>query len=173
MTPELTLPENPVLTFWHWIDAEISQMYPGRAYDGGLVEISVDGGLNWTQITPEGGYPYTSRGTTGPFPEMTPIYSGSYDWSQAVFDLSGYSGETVQLRFRFGSDQGVTAEGWYIDDVLIAGQPAVTVSLEPDAYEVPRGGTLGYTVTVENLSSSAQSFYGLIDAWIRSLVLCR
>jgi len=49
---------------------------------------------------------------------------------------------------------------------LIAGQPAVTVSLEPDAYEVPRGGTLGYTVTVENLSSSAQSFYGLIDAWL-------
>jgi hypothetical protein len=164
VTPEVTLPENAMLTFWHWIDAEISQTYPGRAYDGGLVEIW--DGTDWVQITPEGGYPYTSRGTTGPFPEYTPLYSGTYGWSEAVFDLSAYSGEAVQFRFRFGSDQAVNREGWYIDDLLIVGQPAVTVSIEGDAYEVPRGGTLGYTVTVKNLSSSSVSFYGLVDAWL-------
>ncbi|KPK70276.1 hypothetical protein AMJ82_03445, partial [candidate division TA06 bacterium SM23_40] len=167
MTVELILPENPVLTFWHWMDAEASSMYPDSAYDGGLVEISIDGGLNWTQIMPEEGYTHAIRpGSDNPLPGGTMVYSGSFGWTQAMFDLAAYSGQTVQFRFRFASDWGVNREGWYIDDVLIAGQPAVTVMVEPDAYEVPRGGTLGYTATVQNLSSSAQSFYGLIEAWL-------
>ncbi|MCW3131115.1 MAG: T9SS type A sorting domain-containing protein [Candidatus Methanospirare jalkutatii] len=85
------------------------------------MEISVNGGA-WTQIEPEGGYPYRIRtgGEPGPFPAETPCYSGTSDWSEAVFDLSEYEG-SARIRFRFGSDGAVTREGWYIDDVIIIG----------------------------------------------------
>ncbi|MFC1572697.1 FlgD immunoglobulin-like domain containing protein, partial [Candidatus Eisenbacteria bacterium] len=108
--------EGGTLTFWHWMDAETSGSYPGHAYDGGFVEISVDGGP-WTQIMPEGGYPYlvVEGSGPGPFPPETPFYSGSFDWTKASFDLTGISG-SLRVRFRFGSDGAVTGEGWYIDD---------------------------------------------------------
>jgi len=106
------------LTFWHHVAAETSGAYPGRAYDGGLVEINT--GSGWVQIEPLGGYPFTSRGTSGPFPEGTGIFSGHYDWALVDFDLSAFEGD-AQLRFRFGSDAGAQDEGWYIDDVAVDG----------------------------------------------------
>ena len=109
------------LYFWHWMAAEVSGSYPGRAYDGGLVEMSVDGGP-FVQIEPDGGYPYTIRpgGTPGPFPEDTPVFSGAHDWRMERFDLSTVSGQVV-FRFRFGSDGAATEEGWYVDDIEIRG----------------------------------------------------
>jgi hypothetical protein len=110
------------LRFWHFMDAEVSQAYQGYAYDGGLLEMSVDGGA-WQPITPEGGYPYRVRtgGTPGPFPAETPIYSGaSTSWSQATFTITGQTG-TAQFRFRFGSDGATAREGWYVDDVEVSG----------------------------------------------------
>ncbi|MGQ9701023.1 MAG: T9SS type A sorting domain-containing protein [bacterium] len=40
-------------------------------------------------------------------------------WNQISYPLNSYSGQTVRLRFRFVSDQSVTAEGWYIDDIAV------------------------------------------------------
>ena len=124
VTETFTLSSDAVLTFWHWMEAEVSGSQPDHAYDGGLVEISIDGGA-WTRITPEGGYPYLVRegGTPGPFPAETPIFSGAHDWTEEVFQLNGIDGQ-VQIRFRFGSDGAVTMEGWHIDDVqIIADEP--------------------------------------------------
>ena len=105
------------LRFWMWIEAETSPLYTGKAYDGGILEMSVDGGA-FTRVTPVGGYPYTIRAGSnpGPFPADTPVFSGAYDWQQVTFDLTGVSG-TATFRFRFGSDGAVVKEGWYIDDV--------------------------------------------------------
>lgn len=48
------------------------------------------------------------------------IYNGTQSsWSQVSYLLNSYSGQTVRLRFRFISDQSVTAEGWYIDDITV------------------------------------------------------
>jgi len=120
-TPPVTLAGEGELRFWHAMDAEVSGAYPGRCYDGGLVEISIDGG-DFTPITPVGGYPYTIRpgGTPGPFADGTPVFSGTHEWQQVVFDLAGISG-TVVLRWRFGSDGATAREGWYVDDVEIIG----------------------------------------------------
>jgi len=109
------------LTFWHWIEAEISTGWPGYCYDGGLIEMSVDGGA-WNQVTPDGGYPYIIRDGSepGPFPEGTLVYSGDQDWTEETLTLTGITG-TVQLRFRFGTDGVAAREGWYIDDVLLVG----------------------------------------------------
>jgi len=114
-----TLEGEAMLTFWHWMRAEASSSYPGYAYDGGFAEISVDGGP-WTQITPNGGYPYRVRvgSGPGPYPAETPIYSGTCDWTEAAFSLTGIVGQ-IQLRFRFGSDGADNDEGWHIDDLLL------------------------------------------------------
>ncbi|MBM3317188.1 MAG: hypothetical protein FJY75_05000 [Candidatus Eisenbacteria bacterium] len=81
-TMPFTLPSGSELTFWHWIDAETSSAYPGYCYDGGLLEISTDGGGSWQTLTPEGGYSHLIRagGTPGPFPAGTPVWSGAHDW---------------------------------------------------------------------------------------------
>jgi len=112
-----TLPSNSLLTFWHWMDAEVSGVHPEYCYDGGLVEISIEGGP-WQAITPEGGYPYLVRegGTPGPFAAETPIFSGTHDWQLETFDLTGLAGN-ARIRFAFGSDGAATEEGWYVDDV--------------------------------------------------------
>jgi hypothetical protein len=121
VTEAFDLDGDATLTFWHWVDSEVSGAYQGYAYDGGLLEISVDGGP-WTQIAPVGGYPYLVRtgSQPGPFPAETPVYAGTADWAQAQFDLTGVTG-TAQIRFRFGSDGNTEREGWYIDDVFIVG----------------------------------------------------
>jgi hypothetical protein len=119
-TVPIELTGDPVtLTFWHWIDAELDDTQPGYAFDGGVVEISIDGG-EWIQITPFGGYPYriVAGDNPGPFPAETPVYSGSRNWIKAHFDLEDLSG-SARLRFRFGSDGSNGQEGWYIDDVEI------------------------------------------------------
>lgn len=117
ITPVIEVADITVLTFWHWMDAETSGAYPDRAYDGGIIEMSVDGGA-WGQITPDGGYSHLVRegSTPGPFPEDTPIFSGSHDWEQVTCTLDTTPG-TAQFRFRFGSDGAVGAQGWYVDDV--------------------------------------------------------
>jgi hypothetical protein len=132
-TPEFVLAPGSELTFFHWIDAETSGYYTGECYDAGIVQIQVDGAA-WTTIEPEGGYPYLIRSGSGhPFPGV-PGFSGYYPtWRQATFDLSGHSG-LAKVRFRFGSDQGSTAEGWYIDDVTIGSVGAPDIDLDPWSF---------------------------------------
>jgi len=118
-SPEIPLGLNAQLVFHHWMDAE-THSNPLYAWDGGLVEISIDGGA-WMPITPVGGYPYvTYENPVSPFPTNTSVYSGSFDWTEATFDLSNFSG-TARFRFVFGSDGYVSGEGWYVDDVRVDG----------------------------------------------------
>jgi hypothetical protein len=112
------LPENASLRFYHQIQVELAGN-PFYCYDGGVVEISVNGSA-FIQISPIGGYPneFVSPGT-GPMPGR-PCYAAPLsDWTRADFLLDGYAGQDIQIRWRFGSDNSVGQEGWYIDDVHI------------------------------------------------------
>jgi hypothetical protein len=111
-TPPLMVPSsNPyaMLSFWQWYYAESS-------YDGGNVKISTDGGSTWTILTPDIGYTGTSSALGG-----EPVFTGYTHqyWHQATFDLTPYQGQTVIIRWHFGSDSYVDYAGWYIDDVRI------------------------------------------------------
>ncbi len=168
-TEAIEIAETTVLTFWHWIEAEVSSAYPGRCYDGGLVEMSLDGGA-WTRIDPDGGYPYLIRtgSTPGPFPADTPVFSGSHGWQQETFTLQGVVG-SARFRFRFGSDGADAMEGWYIDDVevhssspasavegpasaglarpvLLANRPNPCAPTTRIAFELPRAGEVRLSV---------------------------
>ena len=137
VTPIIELTIDSYLHYWQWIDSESSSSHTGYAYDGGLVEISVDGGA-FEQIFPEGGYTYLIRegGTPGPFPAETQVFAGNEDWHAVHFNLSAFEGP-AQLRFRFGSDGADTREGWYIDDVVVDGFET-DLSAVPELASVPR-----------------------------------
>lgn len=40
-------------------------------------------------------------------------------WVERTHSLATYGGQAVRIRFRFLSDQSVTDEGWYVDDVTV------------------------------------------------------
>ncbi len=112
------------LTFSHWIDSELDTWTPSdgiatQAWDGGIVELSTNG-VDYVQITPEGGYPYTINWWEDPqLPDFTPCYAGTGGWESAVFDITPWQGHDVFFRFRFASDGNTEFEGWYIDDIAI------------------------------------------------------
>ncbi len=169
VSAEYPIDNGSRLSFWHIMSAEISSSYPGYAYDGGLVEISVNGG-NWNQITPTGGYPYLVRtgSTPGPFVAETEIFSGETGgWEEVSFDLTGYEGN-VRFRFRFGSDGSAGETGWYIDDVLVVVSSGSTPALDIElTYQsgspVPSGGgNLYFDVFVENYGTVPLDY----DAWL-------
>jgi len=119
-SPALDVSPNCQLKFYHWIQAENHDTNTAFAWDGGLVQMQLNGGA-WTQITPVGNYPYRIyNNPASPFASNTYVYSGSFDWTEAIFELGDVSG-TAKFRWIFGSDGLVGGEGWYIDDVKIVG----------------------------------------------------
>ncbi|MFZ5823847.1 MAG: S8 family serine peptidase [Bacillota bacterium] len=125
MTPPIDLSglSSVSLQFAHWYSIE-------RNFDFGRVEISADGGANWTQLAQ-----YTAPGGGG-----QPV-----GWEYPLVDLSGYAGQTVQLRFRLTSDSSIAYAGWYIDDVRIAGTASGgsrldrSLSVKADAQPTKKG----------------------------------
>ncbi|MFA7332202.1 MAG: redoxin domain-containing protein [Candidatus Delongbacteria bacterium] len=130
VSPALELLDWSRLNFRHRMAAEVSTAFPDSAYDGGIVEISTDDGANWEQLFPMTPYNKAFRALSGGgspathnFAGQTPCYSGVFPWEDAVFDLAAYNGQTVRLAFHFGSDNGGSLEGWYVDDLeLVAPQ---------------------------------------------------
>ncbi len=130
VSPSVYLRGQASLTFWHYIQSEVSSYYSDSAYDAGVVDISLDGGA-WQQLTAlTPAYNKTSRCTaggsnpyTGPFICRTACYGGDIAWTQVSVNLDEYAGHDIRIRFRFGSDNSGTREGWYVDDVMIYGLP--------------------------------------------------
>jgi hypothetical protein len=142
---------NAHLRFWHDYASELAEV-PGQAYDGGLVEISTNGGASWSQITPLGGYPRTIAPSSGhPLSIGTPVYAGSTGgFVLADFDLAAWAGQSVRVRWRFASDGYLELAGWYVDDVTVTGpggQPT----------EVPVGGDLQFALSAPRPNPSAGS----------------
>lgn len=104
------------LSFWHYFETD-------PAYDGGVVEISTDGGSSWQDLGPfMTQNPYNSSLD----PTATNIgnrkaFTGSSGGSfiRTIISLTGFAGATAKIRFRFTSDNAVGGEGWYIDDIVL------------------------------------------------------
>ena len=111
------------LTFWHRYNFEGSG---ASNYDGGVLEISTDGGGVWVDAYPHmttGGYNgYISSSFSNPLAgrlawvQASPNYPLFY---QSAVDLLSFAGKSVLIRFRQGDDNSNGAAGWWIDDVQI------------------------------------------------------
>ena len=125
VTPPIRLAAGaPRLDFMHRARFEFdsSRSPDGLHYwDSGVMEISDDGGAAWNPLVPEGGYPgLITSNPASPFAPETPCFADTADWDPVGADLSAYAGKEVQIRFRFGADAYVTAEGWRLDDVVVS-----------------------------------------------------
>ena len=126
-SPALELPAaaRPLLVFDHYIATE-------DRVDGGNLKISVDGGPFVTVGSEAYRYnPYndTLRGAQWNDNPLAgeeafagtdaTTYRGS--WGQSQVDLSAYArgGDTVVLRFAFGTDGCAGQDGWYVDNVRL------------------------------------------------------
>jgi uncharacterized repeat protein (TIGR01451 family) len=99
---------------------------PPVGFDGGVLEISMNGGA-FTDIVAAGGS-FVSGGYTAVISSNygSPI-AGRMAWSgispgfveTAVNLPPTAAGQTVVLRWRLGSDQNIDSEGWRIDDVRV------------------------------------------------------
>ncbi len=116
-TAPVPVGEDEILSFWHRYQIE-------ENFDGAVLEISTDGGSTWTDLGPY----ITANGYTGTVSTnyLNPVggrqaWTGDLTtWTEVTVDLSSFTGQSVNIRWRLGSDRLVGAAGWYIDDVRIA-----------------------------------------------------
>jgi len=136
-SPEVTLPSEGDLTLKFMMNVAVESLSGGYppgydGWDGCNVRISTDGGNSWTVLTPiDPPYNATSMFSFGwehKEGKGIPGWGGSSNgWVPASFDLSGYAGQTVKIRWAFASDPGwctindSTLFGWLIDNIDIAG----------------------------------------------------
>jgi hypothetical protein len=133
VSPSIVLPsiaQAPLtLSYWNFQSMEVNSGTGDDAcWDGSFLEISTDGGVNFTQVANANMLtdPYNGKITIN---AQNPS-SGADAWcanagqpltgpqeTVAVVDIDQYAGQTVQFRFRMSTDGNTGDEGWYIDDV--------------------------------------------------------
>jgi uncharacterized repeat protein (TIGR01451 family) len=164
------------LTFRHSINTYYYYSY----YDGGVLEISTNGGAFVDIIAAGGSFVANGYSAT--------LYTGYGNPLGGRMAWSGYSGgfrttivnlpataagQNVQLRWRFGSSYYYGGSGgWYIDTVSVtdgldccvpvSNDIAVGISASPDPAVV--GATLTYTITVVNTGPTAANNVMVTDA---------
>jgi hypothetical protein len=114
----LTIPEHAFLRFEHGFAFDAGT----RRYDGGVVEMRVDGG-RWRSVGARfthGGYDgRIADGTGNPLARRRAFTGLSHGWGASRVDLSDLAGRRLKLRFRIGTDRSEGGYGWYIDDVRV------------------------------------------------------
>jgi len=117
ISPEITLPQNAVLSFWRCYELPIY----GR--NGLYIEMLVD--EEWEELDFIG---------SGGALEGDILSDGlQSEWFQEVYDLSHYNpGTEIRIRFCFVSDDEPVEEGFYLDDIELKAQstPFVTRARE-------------------------------------------
>ncbi len=116
MSSPVTLADNAILSVWHHYDTE-------STYDGGVIEISANGGP-WTDLGPlmtQNEYNSVISSTyNSPIGGHDAFSGSSGGYIETKVDLSSYAMSDVAIRFRMATDQSVSANGWFVDDVKIA-----------------------------------------------------
>jgi hypothetical protein len=140
VSPVVNLTKTSRVTFSHRYDSE-------DTYDGGVLEVSTDGGSTWRGVVAAGGvflsgaYTSTATGVGAAWSGMNPSYPQS---DAVVVDVGALAGLNRRFRFRFVADDNTGLEGWHVDDVAITNlvtvgtctPPTTTTCLEDDASQI-------------------------------------
>jgi hypothetical protein len=133
ISPPQDLTEASRLVFWHRFSTE-------ETFDGGVLEVSRDGGSTWVDVASggtflEGGYNSTIGGGARPGWSGTPPSSTAM--GRVEVDLGGFAGQDVLVRWRLLQDGNTGTGGWWVDDVQFSAlsRPAATCNLPPDAVD--------------------------------------
>ncbi|MEZ5443648.1 MAG: hypothetical protein R3F15_19455 [Lysobacterales bacterium] len=130
ISPTISIPPDHTLSllrFEHDMNAENNG--GAACWDGGFVEISTDGGTNWTILESPS---LLEDEFFGPLPGGTAAWCGVLPYSTASFDVSSFAGQDVQFRFHMQTDTntGTAPLGWHVDDIRV-----VSCGLLEDGFE--------------------------------------
>ncbi|MCK7595509.1 hypothetical protein [Pseudomarimonas salicorniae] len=133
---------------------EFAHRYQTEAnFDGGVLEYSLDGGVNWSDIlAAQGGVAANANRFLGGAYDgslnnsVSNPLSGRSAWHGSIagfttsrVSLADFAGRELLLRFRFGSDSSVSGTGWWIDDIRLfergSCQPASLGAIFADGFE--------------------------------------
>jgi immune inhibitor A len=130
VAPPVDLGPTSKLTFWHRYQFE-------NTFDGGVLEISRDGGTTWVDVLAGGGSFVEGEYDDVISTEWESPIAGRQAWtggpddvavgpmSKVVVDLGAFAGEDVLVRWRLATDTlgGLPGQAWWIDDVEFDGIP--------------------------------------------------
>ena len=97
------------LRFWANWDIE-------SGWDYLQVDARAAGSSSWIPL--QGNYTKSGAGQFQPSGE--PVYDGQSDWVLEEMNISEFIGGVIDLRFTLYSDEGVTRDGFYFDDLSIS-----------------------------------------------------
>lgn len=136
VTPKVMVEDDGAfsMSFKHYYEFE----FDGTAWDGGSIQISIDGG-DWMDVTAAGGK--FDKGYNGlvtasnPFLGNQPAfiaYPESFDFEDEAinFDDGVLNGKEVQFRFYIATDWSVPAWGWQVDNVSFSGTDTAPWSVQ-------------------------------------------
>jgi hypothetical protein len=136
----VTLPAGPVrLTFKHRYELESN-------YDGGVLEIKIGAGAFTDILTAggafvSGGYTSTLGSTSGNPLGGRQAWSGTNaTFTPVVVNLpAAAAGQTVQFRWRCGTDNSFAKAGWWVDSVAVTGVICCGDVIAPVILTQPQG----------------------------------
>jgi hypothetical protein len=140
VSPAFDLSPTSQLTFWHRFGFE-------DGFDGGVLEVSKDGGKTWVDVL-QGGGSFVQNGYTGTIsPNFGSPIAGRAAWTggpvnaataamkQVVVDVGAFAGDGVRFRFRLSADPlavgSLPGAGWWIDDVQVTNLMVVSTCNRP------------------------------------------
>jgi len=156
-------------------------------YDGGVLEISVDGGA-WEDVFDEGATVVSGSGYNGRLvdPDRAAFVDEASQGTQMLHESLSFgaslAGHSVQLRFRQLTDVGTGAFGWMIDNVAVSGAVSPFLGIVADDHSyldstvanpltasltVASGSThvLGDTITLDASGSTSSNDAALSYNW--------
>ena len=124
VTPAFVPQASSTLSFWHTFAFEGSSV---QCYDGGTLEISLDGGSTWS-VVPDAAFTAglfngtVNAGFSNPLAGKRAWCSGTVGaMTQVTVNLASFVGAgNVKLRWHEGDDESAQATGWYVDSVTLA-----------------------------------------------------
>jgi hypothetical protein len=121
ISPVLHVGTGPLtITFSHRFSFE------SGGWDGGVLELSTNGGASWTDIGTGSYNGSTNVATSAPIGANRPAFvnriAGWPNFANVIRNLGlTYANQDIQIRFRIGADESTGAPGWDVDNIVVTG----------------------------------------------------
>ena len=140
--PFVTIGPESKLRFRQRYDTE-------NSYGGGVLEYvdatGIPTDLGWAIV--DGGYQGGIQQSVGTALGGRRVWSGdSNGWQDVEVDLSSLAGQTIQLRWRYATDDSGDDIGWWIDDCILESKSYDCSELAPGETSDPTGPASSFRI---------------------------